>query len=85
MILRREREFQEKSRNPEILAKFTTRICTNLSGAFMLTYLPLLSTILLRNRDGDTLERFGRDKRGLSRLEIFFLGGEGGGGKVGLS
>ena len=44
----------------------------------MLTYLPLLSPILLRNRDGDTLERFGRGQRGLSRLDFW-------GGEVGLS
>lgn len=43
----------------------------------MLTYLPLLSPTMLRNRDGDTLERFGRGKEG-SLVSI----GAGGGGAV---
>ena len=47
----------------------------------MLTYLPLLSPTMLRNRDGDTLERFGRGQRGLSRLDW----GGGRWGEVGLS
>lgn len=43
----------------------------------MLTYLPLLSPTMLRNRDGDTLERFGR---GAERALSSRFGGEGGGG-----